>query len=117
MLYNGRTGISGKYEYLVKDVETQEFKIYEEKYKIRIESFNFRLMDDDNVIEPGEFGYISDVTIVNEGKMPTPKYHEFVVQCIENEYVLPLSSSSIEKNISPGTHINQLKSEFKIKDA
>ena len=59
--------------------------------------------DDDNVIEPGEKGFINSIVVVNEGKMPTPKYSDFVIQCRENDYIKPLTSCSIACSILPGT--------------
>ena len=72
------------------------------------------MASDDSVIEPGESGYISQVTVTNDGQMPTPLYSDFFIRCSDNQFVKCLNDSPLPRGILPGQHQVEVKSEFEI---
>jgi hypothetical protein len=69
---NGKDGSRGSFEFIVEH-PTGVVK-YLDKYDIKIQDFTFIFPEEDEVIEPGEKGIVTTVTIYNAGLMPTP-YH------------------------------------------
>ena len=47
---------------------------YLDIYRLRITKFWHTMLDDDQIIEPGETGMIHTVQIENVGKMPSPSF-------------------------------------------
>ncbi len=45
---------------------------YAEKYDLKMQDFTFIFPEEDDVIEPGEKGFITTVTLFNAGLMPSP---------------------------------------------
>lgn len=45
---------------------------YQEKFNIKMQEFTFMFPDEDDVIEPGEKGFVTSITLFNDGMMPSP---------------------------------------------
>lgn len=45
---------------------------YQEKFDIRMLDFTYMFPEEDGVVEPGEKGFITSITLFNAGMMPTP---------------------------------------------
>ena len=43
--------------------------------------------EEDEVIEPGETGYVSSLTITNSGSMPSPIHQDFLVSVLDNSQI------------------------------
>lgn len=66
----GRDGADGTYEFIVEHVNGPVK--YFDKYNLKILDFTYMFIEDDGVIEPGEKGLITSLTIQNTGLMPSP---------------------------------------------
>ncbi len=45
---------------------------YLEKYDVKILDFTHNFPEEDGIVEPGETGFISTLTLYNDGEMPSP---------------------------------------------
>jgi hypothetical protein len=50
---------------------------YLDKYDLKIIDFTIMFPEEDEVVEPGEEGYVTSLTIKNNGQMPSPIYQDF----------------------------------------
>lgn len=69
-LYCGRDGSNGSFEYIIEH-PAGPVK-YLDKYDIKMVDFTTVFPEEDDVIEPGEKGYVTTVTLHNTGMMPSP---------------------------------------------
>lgn len=70
-MLRGTDGIIGKFEYIIEHINEGPIS-YRDRYSLKIKEFTFDFKLDDRIIEPGEVGFISSLTYINEGPMPTP---------------------------------------------
>ena len=49
--------------------------------------FTIMFPEEDDVIEPGEKGFVTSVTIFNAGSMPAPIHQDFFVSVVDNEHL------------------------------
>lgn len=59
------------------------------------------MLDEDEVIEPGEIGIISSLTISNLGPMPSPMRNDLMAYVAENSNVVGISSLAIPTGLRP----------------
>lgn len=50
------------------------------------------MTDDDQIIEPGEDGAVTSLTISNIGPMPSPIHSFLFTEVVENDHVLGIGS-------------------------
>jgi hypothetical protein len=67
----GQDGKDGSYEFIVESKIQGPIR-YSEKFDIQMLDFHWIFSEDDGVIEPGEQGFVTEVTLYNNGGMPTP---------------------------------------------
>jgi hypothetical protein len=69
-LFPGRNGADGTYEFIVEH-PSGPVK-YPEKYDVKMLEFSIMFPEEDEVVEPGEKGFVTSLTLTNSGLMPAP---------------------------------------------
>lgn len=95
----GQDGVRGSYEYIVEH-KTGPLK-YFDKYDIKLEDFEYRFPEDDGVVEPGERGLITSITLHNQGLMPTPVNQDFLMSIVDTPLIKGLNPLPIPRSIPP----------------
>ena len=78
---------------------------YLNSFDVKILDFTYEFIEDDDVIEPGEIGFISSLTIENAGLMPSPINSDFYVSVIDSKSVHGGSTHSIPRALEPKSTI------------
>ena len=84
-------------------------RTYSSRYDLRLVSFTHRNDNDDGVYEPGEKGFIGEITVENTGGMPLPTHHDVHVAItrggwsfpVEDERGAPLTLK-VPRGLGPG---------------
>jgi hypothetical protein len=84
---DGKNGVPGQYEVLVSEAGGVR-AVYKDRYNLIVVSFQ-PLRSDDGIIEPGEHLLIQDLTVENNGKMPTPSAQDISMSIQENAWIHP----------------------------
>ena len=69
-VFPGRDGTRGSFEYIIEH-PAGPIK-YQERYDVKLLDFTINFPEEDEVVEPGEKGFVTTVTLFNAGKMPSP---------------------------------------------
>ena len=110
-LHDGSAGPNGSFEFIVEHL-TGPVK-YLEKFDIQMLDFTFMYPEEDEVIEPGEQGFVTTVTLFNAGLMPSPIHQDLLVSVPETPHIQGLGALEIPRAIAPKKKIDiPLKLEY-----
>ena len=99
LLHDGSAGPNGSFEFIVEH-PTGPVK-YLEKFDIQMLDFTFMYPEEDEVIEPGERGFVTTVTLFNAGLMPSPIHQDFFVSVADTPHIQGLGALQIPRAIAP----------------
>lgn len=80
--FKGRHGNDGTFEFIIEH-PSGPVK-YLDKFDIKMVDFTVMFPEEDEVIEPGEKGYVTSLTITNSGLMPSPIHQDYFVSVLDN---------------------------------
>jgi hypothetical protein len=81
----GKHGKTGSYEFIIEH-PAGPIK-YQSTYDIKLIDFKITFPEEDEVVEPGEKGFICTLTLFNAGKMPSPIHQDFFVSVIDTDTI------------------------------
>ena len=84
-VYSGKDGNDGSFEFIVEHAAGPVK--YPQKYDIQMLDFTFMFPDEDEVIEPGEKAFVTSVTLINIGLMPSPIHQDFFVSVLDTGHI------------------------------
>ncbi|EAR92690.1 hypothetical protein TTHERM_00320360 (macronuclear) [Tetrahymena thermophila SB210] len=104
---SGQSGSDGSFYYVVQGNK------YYSRYNLSINSVE-KVQSDDNIIEPGEYLQINQMSLANDGGMPTPTHQRIQLSLVSNQYLTFKQSDSvyIAQSINSGQKY-QLQSPLK----
>ncbi|MGI9215178.1 MAG: hypothetical protein ACR2HS_06020 [Gammaproteobacteria bacterium] len=80
----GKNGLAGKYCIILNKMNTS----YVDRYNLIISNFK-HITSDDGIIEPGEMIALSNLTVLNNGFMPTPKIQPIQISIQSTNWIQP----------------------------
>jgi hypothetical protein len=63
--------------------------------------FTINFPEEDEVVEPGEKGFVTTVTLFNAGKMPSPIHQDLFVSMVDTENILGIGALQIPRALAP----------------
>ena len=99
LLHDGSAGPHGSFEFIVEH-PTGPVK-YLEKFDIQMLDFTFMYPEEDEVIEPGERGFVTTVTLFNAGLMPSPIHQDLFISVPDTPHIQGLGALQIPRAIAP----------------
>ncbi|KAL4497823.1 hypothetical protein ABPG72_000578 [Tetrahymena utriculariae] len=102
--HSGRSGQSGRDDSFYYIVQGSK---YYSRYDLNINSVE-KVQSDDNIIEPGEYLQINQMSFVNNGGMSTPTHQRIKLSLVNNQYITFKESDSvyIAQSINSGQMYN-----------
>jgi hypothetical protein len=74
---------------------------YQDKYDVKLLDFTLNFPEEDEVVEPGEKGFVTTVTLFNAGKMPSPIHQDLFVSVLDTDNIQGIGALQIPRALAP----------------
>ncbi len=74
---------------------------YLDKYDVKMTDFSISFPEEDAIIEPGEKGFVTTVTLFNAGNMPSPIHQDLFVSVLDTDNIQGIGALQIPRALAP----------------
>ena len=98
-VFPGRDGNRGSFEFIIEHPPGPVK--YQDKYDVKLLDFTLNFPEEDEVVEPGEKGFVTTVTLFNAGKMPSPIHQDLFVSVLDTDNIQGIGALQIPRALAP----------------